>query len=123
VRWVVAQFALMVLTAVSWLIPPRFPDGALDFLGGALALVGFALAAWAYHALGAAFTPFPQPRGERVTRGPYRYLRHPMYLGGVLVFGGMSLIFSVPGLVLTAALALLWWRKGRLEERLLIERG
>jgi protein-S-isoprenylcysteine O-methyltransferase Ste14 len=123
VSWVVAQSALMVAIAVSWLIPPRFPDGVLDLLGGALALAGFALAAWAYRALGAAFSPFPEPRGERVTTGPYRYLRHPMYVGGILVFAGVSLILSVAGLVLTGVLALLWWRKGRLEERLLAERG
>jgi protein-S-isoprenylcysteine O-methyltransferase Ste14 len=123
VSWVVAQSVLMLTIAVSWLFPPRFPDGALDLVGGALALAGVALAVWAYRALGAAFTPFPEPRGQRVTWGPYRYLRHPMYGGGILFFAGMSLIFSVAGLVLTAALALLWWRKGRLEERLLAERG
>jgi protein-S-isoprenylcysteine O-methyltransferase Ste14 len=118
-RFVVAQFLLMAAIVGSWLVPPRVPDGALDVAGAALAAAGVALAFWAYRALGPAFTPFPEPRGERVTSGPYRYLRHPMYVGGIAFFAGLSLVFTVPGLVLTVVLAFLWWRKGKLEERLL----
>jgi protein-S-isoprenylcysteine O-methyltransferase Ste14 len=119
VKWVVAQFALMAAIAASWLVPPRFPDGPLDIAGIALAIAGAALALWAYRALGAAFTPFPQPRGGIVTTGPYRFLRHPMYVGGIAVFAGASLGLTVLGLVLTSALALLWVGKARLEDRLL----
>jgi len=121
-KYVVAQFVVMAAIVGSWLVPPRFPDGALEAVGAALAAAGIGLAVWAYQALGPAFTAFPEPRGDRVATGPYRYLRHPMYIGGIAFFAGVSLAFTVPGLVLTAVLALLWWRKGRLEERLLAER-
>ena len=118
-RWVVAQVALWIAIVVSWFVPPRFPDGVLDAVGVVLALAGIALAAWGYRTLGPVFTPMPEPRGGIVTGGPYRYLRHPMYVGGVAFFGGLSLVFTVLGLVLTGALALLWIGKARLESRLL----
>jgi protein-S-isoprenylcysteine O-methyltransferase Ste14 len=119
VRYVVAQFALLAGIAVAWVFPPR-PHHWL--VGLALALPGALLFAWAARALGPALTPSPEPRGPLVTGGPYRYLRHPMYLGGTLLFAGVSLALSWLGLALTAALALLWVAKARLENRYLAER-
>jgi protein-S-isoprenylcysteine O-methyltransferase Ste14 len=66
--------------------------------------------------------PLPPPDAELVERGPYRFLRHPIYVGGVLFFGGLSLVFSVYALALTAVLAGFWVAKARLEERYLSER-
>jgi len=125
--WVVAQFALMALIAAAWFLPPRWPEGAdrsLDVLGVCLALAGAALAGWAVRALGESLTTLPAPRAGAalVQSGPYRWVRHPIYCGGLLLFGGLSLVFSVPALLLTGALALLWQRKASLEERLLVER-
>ena len=57
-----------------------------------------------------------------VTSGPCRLVRHPLYGGGLLFFAGVSLPLGVAGLVGVIALGLLWWRKTRLEERLLTER-
>jgi protein-S-isoprenylcysteine O-methyltransferase Ste14 len=62
------------------------------------------------------------PEGKLVQTGPYRLLRHPIYFGGVLFFAGLSLVFSIYGLALTAVLAVFWIAKARLEERLLSER-
>jgi protein-S-isoprenylcysteine O-methyltransferase Ste14 len=119
--WVLAQSVLMAAVLATWLLPPRAPERPAAFV---LSAAGLVLAGWAYRALGAAFTPFPEPRGPRVESGPYRWLRHPMYVGGVAVLAGGSLAFdTLLGLGLTAALAVLWWRKARLEERLLDARG
>jgi protein-S-isoprenylcysteine O-methyltransferase Ste14 len=125
--WTIAQFALMAVIAGAWLLPPRWPDtvaGPLKAVGVALAVLGTSLAAASYLALGRSMTPLPEPKAgaELVAQGPYRYARHPMYGGGLLLFGGVSLVTSIPSLILTAALAVLWWRKSMLEEHRLAAR-
>lgn len=93
-------------------------------LGWIVAAVGLALAVWAGVTMGHSLSPFPRPPrdAELVERGPYRLLRHPIYVGGALFFAGLSLVFSVYGLVLTAVLSLFWVAKARLEERHLAAR-
>ena len=49
-------------------------------------------------------------------------MRHPIYVGGAFFFAGLSLVFSVYGLVLTGVLALFWIAKARVEEGHLAER-
>ena len=75
-------------------------------------------------ALGSGFTPFPRPAdaGALVETGPYAVVRHPVYSGGILVFAGISLALSPWALVGTAALAVVWALKARVEERFLAAR-
>jgi protein-S-isoprenylcysteine O-methyltransferase Ste14 len=93
-------------------------------LGWIVAAVGLGLTVWAGVTMGSSLSPFPRPPrdAELVDRGPYRFLRHPIYVGGVLFFAGLSLVFSVYALALTAVLAVFWVAKARLEERHLAER-
>jgi protein-S-isoprenylcysteine O-methyltransferase Ste14 len=93
-------------------------------LGFVIAALGFALAVWAGVTMGSSLSPFPRPPrdAELVDRGPFRFLRHPLYVGGVLFFAGLSLVFSAYGLALTAVLAVFWIAKARLEERHLLAR-
>jgi protein-S-isoprenylcysteine O-methyltransferase Ste14 len=112
----------MAVIAATWLLPPAWPGAVATVLriaGVVLAALGAALLVWSSHVLGSALTPFPQPRAGAalVERGPYRLARHPVYGGGLLFFGGVSLARSILGLALTVALALLWWRKSLAEER------
>jgi protein-S-isoprenylcysteine O-methyltransferase Ste14 len=125
--WVVAQFAVMAVVGAAWLVPPAWPEpvrAPLRFAGLALAAIGLALVFWAHASLGRAFTPFPRPPegAERTERGPYRFARHPLYGGGLLFFGGVSLARSIPALGLTLGLALLWRAKSIAEERFLVGR-
>jgi protein-S-isoprenylcysteine O-methyltransferase Ste14 len=122
--WVVLQFALMAGIAVGWLLPGRPGSPVVRAVGLALGLLGLVLLGWAYRTLGRSFTPFPVPRadGELVESGPFRLVRHPTYGGGLLLFCGLSLALGLLGLVGTAALAIVWWRKSALEERLLAQR-
>ncbi|HEU5212085.1 MAG TPA: isoprenylcysteine carboxylmethyltransferase family protein [Gaiellaceae bacterium] len=96
---------------------------AVVVTGVAIAAVGLALVIWARVSLGGAFTMFPQPkqRDEPVSSGAYRFARHPMYGGLLLLLGGISLARSVPALIVTVALAVLWWRKSIEEERRLVQ--
>jgi protein-S-isoprenylcysteine O-methyltransferase Ste14 len=124
---VLAQFALMAAIVVSWIaIPPRWPDllaTPLALVGLVLAFAGAVLAVWAARALGRV-TPLPEPRrdAELIEDGPYRLARHPMYGGALLFFAGLSLVWSVVGLLLTGVLAVLWSRKSLVEEDRLIAR-
>ena len=87
-----------------------------------LAVAGIAFAVWAARSLGSSLTPFPKPLGTGlVTSGPFAIVRHPIYTGGLAFFAGYALFASVPALVLTALLGLLWVGKMRVEERLLAE--
>jgi protein-S-isoprenylcysteine O-methyltransferase Ste14 len=101
-----------------------FVGPGLTRLGWAVAAVGLVLAVWAGVTMGSSLSPFPRPprHAELVDRGPFRFLRHPIYVGGVLFFAGLSLVFSVYGLAPTAGLAAFWIAKARLEERYLLER-
>jgi protein-S-isoprenylcysteine O-methyltransferase Ste14 len=122
VGWVVAQFALIAVVGVGWLAGPRI--AALEVPGTILALAGVAVALWASRTMGRSLTPFPRPRddGELITSGPFRFVRHPVYAGGILFFAGVSLAVGLWGLVGTTALAPLWWFKARYEEGMLLER-
>jgi protein-S-isoprenylcysteine O-methyltransferase Ste14 len=93
-------------------------------LGWIVALIGAVIVGAAMHAMGRSLTAFPRPKpdGELIVEGPYSMMRHPMYVGGVFLFAGLSLVFSVWGLLLTAVLALFWIAKARVEERYMIER-
>ncbi len=119
--WVILQFVLMAVVAAGWLLPGRPGSRPLQILGGVLGVLGLLLTGWAYRTLGRSFTPYPVPRPEAalVESGPFRLVRHPTYGGGLLVFAGISLAHGLLGLVGTAALAVVWWRKSELEERVL----
>lgn len=125
--WVTGQTILMAAVAVSWLLPPHWPDGiavTLAVAGGVIAVSGAALMLWAHRSLGPSFSTLPEPpqAAALVDRGPYRWIRHPMYAGGLLLFGGLSLAFSAAALVPLAALAVFWWLKAAEEERRLESR-
>ena len=120
--WVAVQIVLLAgillsaLVGLSWpdgLVPIAYAAGALVFVAGVGLLVGGAIG------LGSALTPFPAPRsgGELQTDGAYRFARHPMYGGGILMALGWSTIFATMlGLMLTVVLAVFADLKSRREE-------
>jgi protein-S-isoprenylcysteine O-methyltransferase Ste14 len=112
---------MAAIVAAAFLDPQR---PGLRLVGVVLAAAGAVLAGWAGRAMGRSLTPFPRPRsdGGLVEHGPYRYARHPMYGGALLVFCGFALATSLAALVPTAALGALWLFKSREEERRLAER-
>jgi len=80
-------------------------DGAAVRYGGVVVLVvGGVLRIWPMFVLGRRFSGLVaiQPGHELVTGGPYRYLRHPSYLGMLLGLIGWALVFrSSVGLIAT----------------------
>lgn len=79
----------------------------LHSLGAVLTLAGSALtyAAMAHNKFLSMYVQVAQERGHRVaTEGPYRYIRHPMYLSLVLSWPALALLLGsywalVPGLL------------------------
>ena len=121
------QLLLIATVIALGLLAPGWPADARSWLKGAGAVSLFAGAlvlAFAGRALGAGFTPFPKPaeRGALVAEGPYTHVRHPVYSGGLLVAGGISLALSPWALVPTGLLAVVWALKASVEERFLTAR-
>src|SRR5262249_13128838 len=124
VSWVAAQSALIAAVIVSWLFPPWIDGSWARTVGVVLLAAGAVFFVTARVAMGRSFTVLPRPKagGELVTRGPFRIVRNPIYLGVLLMLAGGSLFHSWTGLGLTGVLAVLWAGKVRTEERYLADR-
>lgn len=125
--WVVLQFALIALIVAAALVGAQWPDGLQPWLGISgvvLAIAGAGLGISAARALGRGLTPFPRPSegATLVETGPFRVVRHPVYLAGTLFLAGLSLAASPCALALTLGLVVVWALKARVEERFLAAR-
>jgi protein-S-isoprenylcysteine O-methyltransferase Ste14 len=98
---------LEFLVPLSFLAAPAFLS-LQTLIGVALVAGGIALDIWAFRLFKAAGTnpePF-KPTNSIVEDGPYRMTRNPMYVGFLLIFAGLALIFALEWGVI--ALPLLW---------------
>lgn len=97
--------------ALSWAGVAR-PDrlGPAQFLGVVVSLAGAAIAVWcilSFAVLGRGTpAPFDPPR-KLVVRGPYRYVRNPMYLGAGLALAGAAFFYRSHALLAYAGVFLL----------------
>ena len=118
-----ATFFNLTYSAVSWLptslqrnlCPPagRIP---LAIAGFALVVIGPAVALWGILCLGRSFGIFVEVR-KMVFRGPYRWVRHPMYLGWMCMCAGLALAgCSAAYLILVPIHICLMAYRARLEE-------
>ncbi len=88
---------------------PPDPEPSVRVAGAGLLLVGATLATWAMVVNGffSAVVRLQTERGHTVvTSGPYRFVRHPGYLGSVLLYTGACLVLgSAWALLVVVALA------------------
>ena len=94
----------------------------LLFLAYALMLAGLAVSIWARWSLGANWSATVTFREghELVERGPYRFVRHPIYTGILLMVAGTTTVLGrVSGLLSLIICFLGHWWKLRREEALL----
>jgi protein-S-isoprenylcysteine O-methyltransferase Ste14/Flp pilus assembly pilin Flp len=75
--------------------PPASTATALVVCGEALAVIAGAWMLASTIALGRCFGILPEARGL-VTHGPYRFVRHPLYLGELSVFAGLVIAAPSP---------------------------
>jgi protein-S-isoprenylcysteine O-methyltransferase Ste14 len=97
-------------------------SGGTRYLGLVLFSLGFVFMIWAEASLGRNFNLYLKVQNghKLVTDGPYRYVRHPRYLGIIVFFVGISLVYrSWLALIFVTLLvvAILW--RIRKEEQLL----
>jgi protein-S-isoprenylcysteine O-methyltransferase Ste14 len=88
-------------------------------LGAALGYAGLACCAWARVTIAANWSSDVQLKRdhELIVVGPYRWVRHPIYTGVLLMFLGTALaVGEWRGVLAVAVAAAAFWRKLRLEE-------
>jgi len=117
---VAIQFALVAAVVVI----PRDPAWNDLVVVGAIAwamiAVAVALGGWGMLSLGSGLTPLPLPNGqvELVTRGPYRWVRHPIYTAVVMGVAGIAILSRTPAaLAIAVTLGLFLALKARWEEQ------
>ena len=106
----------------AWMVTPLVPDDwkpVVASFGIAISLGGLAVSTYAVLWLGRSMGIVVSVRAV-VLAGPYRWVRHPIYLGYLFVLVGMFLTTYTPHMAMgvAGAVVLLVWR-ARLEERLL----
>jgi protein-S-isoprenylcysteine O-methyltransferase Ste14 len=129
--WLVLSGILWLIMNVvmAWSAHTRYlslpwASPAISWLGVIIFTSGLALRVWSAHTLGKYFsicvTVFE--RHELIIKGPYRYCRHPAYLGSVFQITGLVLAFGsiINMIFLIILIALIFWRI-RDEEALLVE--
>jgi protein-S-isoprenylcysteine O-methyltransferase Ste14 len=104
---------LLPARVLSWagVVPPATIQ-APQIAGIVLAIAGGALTLWCVlcFALLGRGTPAPfDPPRRLVVRGPYRFLRNPMYLGAGLAVAGAGIFYKSLALIGYAALFLLFF--------------
>jgi protein-S-isoprenylcysteine O-methyltransferase Ste14 len=112
---------------LSFVKAGSFPRGAqlpAFGIGVALMILGSLLRRWCFRTLGQYFTGDVKASADQpvIRTGPYRYVRHPSYTAGIMMFTGMGLAlgswFSFL-LILIASIATYSYRV-TIEERVLL---
>ena len=122
---VTAQFVLLLALVLvprggGWVVPPW-----LRVVAGVLGVVGVVIMLLGGTALGRGLTaaPLPNAHAQLRTGGLYRFVRHPIYSGLLLMAGAIAVVSgSVARLLVFAALVGLINVKARWEERQLMMR-
>src|SRR5690349_19657744 len=99
-------------------------DSVLAWTGIALGTAGLVLRIWSMRVLGRDYTRSLRTRDTQsvVDRGPYRVVRHPGYLGSILVWVGSRLALNWLVAAATALLLVLVYAyRIRAEEEMLVE--
>jgi len=124
VQWL----ALMAVIPLAFFRVWPFPAGSekpLFAVGVTLILLGSSLRRYCWRTLGEYFTGDVRARSDQpvVRSGPYRFVRHPSYTAGLMMFIGIGLAFgSVLGLLLlTITTIAAYCYRVAVEERVLVE--
>jgi len=119
--------AFLIGTPIAWITRFQFPTSVLPWTfaaGIAMIAAGGLLRRHCVRILGASFTGDVRvPADQRIiTAGPYRFLRHPSYTGGILMnFGfGLSLGSWISAIAFLAVSLAIYSYRMNVEERVLL---
>lgn len=131
-RWGWPIFAVIVAAFLLFryaLRPPAFLTAVVlphslwtDIFANILALAGMVFAMWGRVTLGRNWNLYPslKENHELIVRGPYKYVRHPMYTGFItMLLGAVIWYGTATGIVWFLACFMGTWLKLRQEEKLL----
>jgi protein-S-isoprenylcysteine O-methyltransferase Ste14 len=121
------SLVLIVLFPVCALSAVRFKGNSMPAALEALGWIGIALAGgiilWVMrtNTFASRMARIQGDRGQTVvTAGPYQYVRHPMYLGNIILFAGIPFALgSLWGLIPGCVIVLLFSARTALEDRML----
>jgi len=113
------MFGMIAAVALPFLPIFRFlnftPSLMTGTIGSIICIAGWGYFVWARQSLGRNWSANVsiQEGHELVTSGPHRYLRHPMYSGGLLACIGSAIVVGGPFVFLLAILTPMFlWRVG-----------
>lgn len=98
--WAIMAGFIGVLAALfsEIYIAPSSARTFVSWLGMAMVVASAFWTLWARRALGANYSPTAQnldPDQTLVNHGPYRFVKHPMYIGNVATMAGLYLAFNM----------------------------
>ncbi|NLF67233.1 MAG: isoprenylcysteine carboxylmethyltransferase family protein [Chloroflexi bacterium] len=125
----------MSMYIIAWIVGDKLPDGILwghtlysyightgMYVGMVLMLVGAALVITGWHVVYKRYWRQEEGKGELVTDGIYRFIRHPQYTGFLLITLGMLLDWAtLPMLIMWPIMAVMYYRLARKEEGEMVE--
>jgi protein-S-isoprenylcysteine O-methyltransferase Ste14 len=124
VRWpagLVALLGTFLLNVVAYVPVEDATSTMLLFVSSAMVVAGTLFTIWSLAWLGRCFGLLPEVRGL-VLRGPYRLVRHPVYLGEVASAVGILIAKPHPVILLTVLLfVVLQYMRTEFEERALCQ--
>ncbi len=131
VAWAFEMFGIpMSMYILSWIVGKRLPEGILwghtliqQFgelgltLSYAFILLGIVMTALGWRVIFKRYWSKDEGKGELVTDGIYRFIRHPQYTGFMLVTLGMLCDWAtLPTLIMWPIMAVIYYRLARKEE-------
>jgi protein-S-isoprenylcysteine O-methyltransferase Ste14 len=93
---IVNQLAMLLAFAMPWIFRRAAMPGVFFWIGIALLIGGSLLRRHCFRVLGKFFTGSVQVQSDHavVDQGAYRWVRHPSYTGGMMMFTGIGLALT-----------------------------
>ena len=127
---IIASVYLTQIAAVLECVYVRYPESlawdAVSILALAAMMLGLAIRTWAVLTLGRFFTMHMAVQNDQslVRGGPYRFVRHPSYLGAFIMYAAAAAFLHawIAGTAVAVLLPLAFARRMRYEEEMLLQK-